>query len=262
MSPLTPLAFSSRSRSLKSTEFRLWLKEEKRKVRISATTDVWSEGRKGDVELTLLLHLLSPFPRCCLLFAFQYIDQLSGEDSRHYFKKFVKKWNRGELDKSYYHSTSSTSRPASSVSSYQWKIKVDQSQIEHARKTVDAETNLDRSAAPSAPPPPPSRVFGGRVVGSAAPPPPSRVGGFSESDRVMDREERKERQRAERKAERKKSEKEEKEERSGGREGRIEKRKETNASNREMRNKSPGGLEVDEATLMGTGGANDSFAAR
>lgn len=99
-------------------------------------------------------------------------------------------------------------------------------------------------------------MFGGRVVGPAAPPPQS------ESDRIADREDRKERERKERKAERKRDEKEDKQERAGGREGRIEKRRETNASNREMRNKSPGGLEVDEATLMGTAGGQDSFQAR
>ncbi|KAL7409671.1 hypothetical protein BDY24DRAFT_372417 [Mrakia frigida] len=214
-------AISSDDYFLKSTEFRLWLKEEKNK----------------------------------------YLDQLSGEDSRHYFKKFVKAWNRGKLSRSHYNPVSTTSLPSSSQTSYKWKFasSLDSRQIEHARKTVDAETNLDRNAGPSAPPPPPSRVFGGRVVGPSAPPPSA---GFSESDRVMDREERKERERKERKAERKKGEKEEKEERSGGREGRIEKRRETNASNREMRNKSPGGLEIDDATLMGTGGAGDDFAAR
>lgn len=80
------------------------------------------------------------------------------------------------------------------------------------------------------------------------------------ADRTFDHESRKERSRDDDKRERKRAREEEKEGRSSGREGRLEKRKEVNASNRAMRDRSPGGLEADEGTLLG--GPTNEFQAQ
>ncbi|CDZ96609.1 hypothetical protein [Phaffia rhodozyma] len=208
---------------LKSAEFRVWLKEEKKK----------------------------------------YLDQLAGDDARRYFKKFVKAWNRGKLARSFYAPTTATSIPSSSQTSYKWSFatnrsKVDTTALTSARLAVDSATNLSTFAVSGASGPEPSRSSGGgRTMGPMIP----KSFAMMEADRTFERETERDRERDERKRERKSARDEEKESRSGGREGRIEKRKETNAFNRQMRDRSPGGLEVDESTLMGTSG-NDDFAAK
>ncbi|XP_071954854.1 uncharacterized protein [Antedon mediterranea] len=67
---------------LKSTEFRIWLKEEKR----------------------------------------IYFDELSSSKSRYYFKKFVKMWNKGRLRKKFYDGIDTTDVSASSKTKYKWKF--------------------------------------------------------------------------------------------------------------------------------------------
>ena len=98
---------------------------------------------------------------------------------------------------------------------------------------------------------------------SLSPPRASRVGPTlpTAADRQLAKEEDREERRRERKAEsRNKYEKaNEAVPRAGGREGKIEEKRATNAQNKEMREKDPtGGLELDEGTLLGS---NDSFAA-
>ncbi|KAF8323892.1 hypothetical protein DL93DRAFT_2069984 [Clavulina sp. PMI_390] len=95
---------------LKSDNFRLWLKESKGK----------------------------------------YFDELSGEKARHYFGKFVKAWNRGELSDSIYNPSSAATHRASNLTGYKWSFasklaleggkSVDSRALEKAREDVEAAT--------------------------------------------------------------------------------------------------------------------------
>ncbi|KAF9022942.1 hypothetical protein BDZ89DRAFT_1018482 [Hymenopellis radicata] len=89
---------------LKSDEFRIWLKEEKRK----------------------------------------YFDELSGEKARSYFHKFVKAWNRGKLSKKLYAGIDNSTIPATSNTSYKWTFasqeKASEADLKAARESVAAAT--------------------------------------------------------------------------------------------------------------------------
>jgi len=90
---------------LKSSEFRVWLKEEKHK----------------------------------------YFDELSGDKARRYFHKFVKEWNRGKLDKSLYAGVDPSKQTATSQTAYKWsftskRTKADNDALHAARAEVGAAT--------------------------------------------------------------------------------------------------------------------------
>jgi len=90
---------------LKSSEFRVWLKEEKHK----------------------------------------YFDELSGDKARRYFHKFVKEWNRGKLDKSLYAGVDPSGQTATSQTAYKWaftskRTKADDNALQAARAEVGAAT--------------------------------------------------------------------------------------------------------------------------
>ncbi|KAI7871772.1 hypothetical protein BDF14DRAFT_1718432, partial [Spinellus fusiger] len=82
----------------KATEFRVWLKEKKGK----------------------------------------YFSELDSEDSRYYFKKFVKAWNRSELE-----GLSSSHLTSSDTTRYRWSFakKVNQDELDTIRDSVDTMTN-------------------------------------------------------------------------------------------------------------------------
>ncbi|KAI9445051.1 hypothetical protein H4582DRAFT_878454 [Lactarius indigo] len=90
---------------LKSSEFRVWLKDDKRK----------------------------------------YFDELSGEKARKYFHKFVKEWNRGKLDKSLYAGIDPSKQSATSQTAYKWsfaskRTKAEDEALQTARAEVGAAT--------------------------------------------------------------------------------------------------------------------------
>ncbi|KAI0004178.1 hypothetical protein BJV74DRAFT_429325 [Russula compacta] len=90
---------------LKSSEFRVWLKDEKHK----------------------------------------YFDELSGDKARKYFHKFVKEWNRGKLHKSLYAGVDPSKQSATSQTGYKWafaskRTKADDSALQAARAEVGAAT--------------------------------------------------------------------------------------------------------------------------
>lgn len=90
---------------LKSSEFRAWLKDEKRK----------------------------------------YFDELSGEKARKYFHKFVKEWNRGKLNRSLYAGIDPSEQTANSQTAYKWSFASKRSRAENealqsARAAVGAAT--------------------------------------------------------------------------------------------------------------------------
>ncbi|KAG1474796.1 hypothetical protein G6F56_000131 [Rhizopus delemar] len=87
----------------KATEFRLWLKEHKDR----------------------------------------YFDELNSKDARHYFKKFVKKWNRNELEGKYYKGLNSSQLDSSDVTRYKWSFakSLDKMEMDTIRDSVDSMTS-------------------------------------------------------------------------------------------------------------------------
>ncbi|KAF9976963.1 hypothetical protein BGZ73_007367 [Actinomortierella ambigua] len=90
---------------LKSTEFRLWLRKSKKK----------------------------------------YFDRLSSSKSHGYFRKFVKAWNNGDLDDTYYKGVRS-SELASQGTKYKWGFvkkmgEKDQDELERTKDSIDSLTN-------------------------------------------------------------------------------------------------------------------------
>ena len=182
-----------------------------------------------------------------------------------YFKKFVKRWNDLVLPPKYYRTIASTSVAASAQTGYKWSFannrsKVDKTELERLRTDVDKMTNgqggiiagpsvsTTRSAIG------PSLPSAGRTIGPAMP--SSMAFSANHADRQLALEEQREEAARERKAERNKAygRAEELVPKTGGREGKLEERRATNAENRMYREKDPSaGIELDEATLMGGG---------
>jgi hypothetical protein len=191
-----------------------------------------------------------------------------------YFKKFVRRWNDLVLPAKYYRPLASTSVAASAQTGYKWSFannrsKVDKTELERLRTDVDKMTNGQGGGGPVATTPTsrsfaigPSLPSSGRTIGPSM---PSTMVAFSSSsdvhspaDRQLALEEQREDAFKQRKAERNKAygRVEELVPKTGGREGKLEERRATNAENRMYREKdASAGIEVDEATLMG--GGND-----
>ena len=154
---------------------------------------------------------------------------------------------------------------ASAQTGYKWSFannrsKVDKTELERLRTDVDKMTNgqggiiagpsvsTTRSAIG------PSLPSAGRTIGPAMP--SSMAFSANHADRQLALEEQREEAARERKAERNKAygRAEELVPKTGGREGKLEERRATNAENRMYREKDPSaGIELDEATLMGGG---------
>ncbi|KAI5451377.1 hypothetical protein NCC49_001686 [Naganishia albida] len=213
---------------LKAAEFRSWLREEKGK----------------------------------------YIDELSGDSARKYFKKFAKRWNACTLLPQYYKTQTSTAQSASTQTAYKWSFasnrsKVDKDELARMREEVDRMTNGSaKGAAPSSSSRPavgPSLPPGmGREVGPAF---PSTMFSANHTDRQLALEQRAEDAARARKADRRAAYERADElvPRAGGREGKMEERRAANDENRKYRERdAASGFEVDEGTLMGTG---NSFQA-
>jgi len=175
-----------------------------------------------------------------------------------YFKKFVKRWNDLILPAQYYRPQTSTSVAASAQTGYKWSFannrsKVDKTELERLRTDVDKMTNGQGTSSSSKPTMGPSFPAAARSIGPTMPMPFS----ANHADRQLAHENRQEDMARERKAERNKAygRADEMVPKSGGREGKMEERKATNAENRMYREKDmAAGLDLDEATIMGSGG--------
>ncbi|TCD67899.1 hypothetical protein EIP91_011833 [Steccherinum ochraceum] len=206
---------------LKSDEFRIWLKDEKRK----------------------------------------YLDELSGDKARKYFRKFVKAWNRGKLTKSLYAGVDN--QPASSQTAYKWSFaskasKADNAAVSAVREEVGAATyersshsRANNNAGPST-----SRS---RLLGPTLP---------SQSDLTLLRESQEEQEKGDRDLKRKRDRRDEKDRiedmvgpKAVGKEALLEKKRAKRDADKSFREKGDEGLELDEDTLMGAGGS-DSFKAQ
>ncbi|KAF9357430.1 hypothetical protein BGX26_003714 [Mortierella sp. AD094] len=224
----------------KSAEFRLWLRQAKKK----------------------------------------YFEDLSADDARRYFKKFVRAWNDFDLDESYYKGIRTSQMQSKDLTKYKWgfakKIgKDDQNKVEAIRDSIDTMTNtrfaqeVSRLTGKSTASGPDS------VAGSSAPkrtlgpslPPSANVGPSRRpmtADEVAEKEERDHinhlQRRAEQRAHRKSKEAdlEELVPKPTGRQAMIEKRRAQTEYNR--RERSPD-VELPESDLMGTGNDFKSMLA-
>ncbi|KAJ9121621.1 hypothetical protein QFC22_002241 [Naganishia vaughanmartiniae] len=218
---------------LKAAEFRLWLREEKRK----------------------------------------YIDEMTGDSARKYFKKFVKRWNGCTLPAQYYKPQASTAQPSSSQTAYKWSFatnrsKVNKDELARMREDVDRLTNSSSrgsgTSAPARPTVGPSLPPGarGRDVGPAF---PSTMFSANHTDRQLALENKAENATRDRKHERKAAYEraDDMVPRAGGREGKLEERRAANEENKKYRERdAASGFEVDENTLMGTGSSFGNAVAQ
>lgn len=245
----------------KATELKLWLWEEKHKVRLYLLV--------SETQLT------SPVGA-------QKLDSLRTEDARRYFAKFCKQWNRGQLSENYYQGVSPASLPSSISSSHSWSFKkASQADLDAAasvRKSIDTGSKT-RSYDAGAPLVGPSALgpLRGPTLGPAMPPPPAGSSGSGSGSAVerlqLEREARdaayaaeRSARHSERRRENREARQDERDDRATGRDRLVEKRREGNADRREFeRAREAGGMvEIDDDTLMGGqgGGFKDALRER
>ncbi|KAF9651925.1 hypothetical protein BDM02DRAFT_3138313 [Thelephora ganbajun] len=194
---------------LKSDEFRIWLKDEKDR----------------------------------------YMDELSSEKSRRYFRKFVKAWNRGKLSKSIYQGAIEKAP----TTGYKWNFasktsRADSDAIRAVREEVESSRFRRTSSSSNSK----------RVLGPTLP---------SRTDRVLAEEEEEERRAAELQRKRKRERVEDKDRvedmvgpKEIGKAGTLEKKRVKRENDKAFREKGDDGfMEADDKTLMGGG---DSFKDR
>jgi hypothetical protein len=77
-----------------------------------------------------------------------FFSDLPGEEARRLFGKFVRRWNRGELNAHIYAGVHSTDADLRRPTDHDWRFgaKVDRTELEALRKTVDHDT-FERTAA-------------------------------------------------------------------------------------------------------------------
>ncbi|KAF9549148.1 hypothetical protein EC957_004787 [Mortierella hygrophila] len=227
----------------KSSEFRLWLRQSKKK----------------------------------------YFEDLTADDARKYFKKFVRRWNDFELDESYYKGVRTSQIPTNSMTKYQWKFaktidKSDLNKVESIKDSIDTMTNVrfahevgrltgvSSASALESGTGSGSAAGARRTLGPSMPPP---VAGASigprrpmTADEVAEKEEKDFRNRQHHRADQKRHRKdketilEELVPKPTGREAMLEKRRAQTAYHRQER--SPD-VELPEQDLMGSGGGGDDY---
>ncbi|OMH81008.1 hypothetical protein AX774_g5545 [Zancudomyces culisetae] len=79
-----------------------------------------------------------------------YFEDLSSEESKRYFQKFVKKWNRNELKEKYYTGENDTAAAMKKTTRYTWDFakKLDDRTLESVVKKVSEITNETRRSDP------------------------------------------------------------------------------------------------------------------
>ncbi|KAJ3054172.1 hypothetical protein HK097_002494 [Rhizophlyctis rosea] len=199
----------------KSTEFQMWLREEKK----------------------------------------LYFFDLSGEEARSYFKKFVRRWNKARLSSKYYKKMLASEIPAAEKSGFKWKFKnTSEADLDNARDSIYSATHSTELLAPRRPARAPQ---GPSMPPTRAPAGPSKL----PEDEDMDEEDRKRYARALAKKAHKSDRQthelilEELVPKSTGREAMLEKRRAQNAYHKAERDVDP---EIAESDLMG----GDDFRSR
>ncbi|KAJ2964456.1 hypothetical protein NQZ79_g691 [Umbelopsis isabellina] len=77
----------------------------------------------------------------------KFLDEISSADARYYFGKFVKAWNRFELDQKYYDGINSSQLSSNESTRYKWNFAkgVDQHELDSIRDHVDTMTNSQKN---------------------------------------------------------------------------------------------------------------------
>ncbi|KAG2175185.1 hypothetical protein INT44_007673 [Umbelopsis vinacea] len=76
----------------------------------------------------------------------KYFNELTSEDARYYFGKFVKAWNNFELDQKYYEGITPAQLSSQDSTRYKWGFSknVDQHELDSIRDSVDTMTNSQK----------------------------------------------------------------------------------------------------------------------
>ncbi|KAI8578471.1 hypothetical protein K450DRAFT_246986 [Umbelopsis ramanniana AG] len=184
----------------------------------------------------------------------KYFNELSSEDARYYFGKFVKAWNNFELDQKYYEGITSAQLSSQDTTRYKWGFSrnVDQHELDSIRDSVDTMTNSQKKLKEARESTRESASDSRRVRRNVGPSLPSSSGRHQSDDEdAMDR---RDRERAERKREAKG--KRQRDEhvldeiapKETGREAQLAKRRAQNAFHK--RERSPD-VELNESDLYG-----------
>ncbi|KAI9001613.1 hypothetical protein BC832DRAFT_132962 [Gaertneriomyces semiglobifer] len=73
-----------------------------------------------------------------------YFNDLKGSEARSYFDKFVKRWNKGKLDKKYYSGIASTDLQASQRTGHKWNFKnLNEDELVSVRDSVESLTKAE-----------------------------------------------------------------------------------------------------------------------
>ncbi|KAI9091433.1 hypothetical protein DFS34DRAFT_324481 [Phlyctochytrium arcticum] len=71
----------------------------------------------------------------------RYFEELSGDEARKYFAKFVRRWNKGKLQDRYYQGIAASEIPAAERSRHKWTFKnLNTEELDKARDSVDSLT--------------------------------------------------------------------------------------------------------------------------
>ncbi|EJU02868.1 hypothetical protein DACRYDRAFT_94529 [Dacryopinax primogenitus] len=209
----------------KNDEFRVWLKDEKRR----------------------------------------YFDELSGEKARSYFKKFVRSWNRGRLPRSIYAGINSSSTAPASQTAFRWSFtdqsnRAEREALERARGDVGSATWGKPSAALSETPETERRAGPSRVAGPTLPS-ASDLRFAQESAEELRAQDRSRSRALDKRDARDRLE--EVAPREVGRERMLEKKREKREADRSFRDKGDdAGLEMDDKSLMGGDSFQDRLRQR
>ncbi|KAI9633054.1 uncharacterized protein MKK02DRAFT_35252 [Dioszegia hungarica] len=193
----------------------------------------------------------------------RFLDELTSDDAHKYFRRFVRRWNDGALQERYYYPPRETASTR-----HQWSFSSKVASKSGPSSAYPQDEEHPRIRRPSSPLPGPPAPNLGSDSDEIGPSLPSTIPSTTTSrprttaDRQLEREDAHLARQAERKADRLQRYQRANEAvpRSSGKEGKMEEKRATNASNKEMRDKDStgAGLEVDEGTLMGDQGG---FAA-
>ncbi|CAO3592729.1 unnamed protein product [Absidia cylindrospora] len=213
----------------KASEFRIWLKEKKKK----------------------------------------YFNELDSSDARYYFKKFVKSWNRYELDEKYYKGINSAHVSSADTTSYKWSFakNVDSDELSYIKDKVDSMTGRGGSSSSSTAASASSASASHRRRANVGPSlPPTASSSSSRSGDQVDWEEQREKDRLERKSEYRAQKRRtndfinETVPKLDGREAKLAEKRATNAMRR--RERSPDVELNDHDIYGGGGGGGDDYKTR
>lgn len=181
-----------------------------------------------------------------------------------YFKKFVKSWNRGQLESKFYRGIASSSISSSISSAYSWNFKsATQRELDDAssiRKSIDYSRNPNSSSSGSSS----NKAILGPMLPLTTTSSSSALESlqFARSQASTAQSDARAQSKALSKADQRSARDEARDNQSTGRDRQVEKRREGNQERKEIAasRESGGMVEISEEDLMGSGGSS-SFQA-